>query len=254
LSAALGDVQAQRNEHFAIPGQVTVCVVGGVDTASALATVKKLLRDLELKGKPVALVKARSGNLDLTWDLEARHLLLTWPIPEFGQPDYAELMVAGQLLSMQLASSPNLNQQTGMALAGADLITPEGNFFYISAALKPGATFEEVRAQLQSSLDKLSAGTDLDQAAAFGKQLSFSITQVTDPGAFMSSLPPGMTSAMMEANIGLMFGLNVHRYGPMREALARNLSATTPAKVREAVQKYLSGAACSVCTIQPKQN
>lgn len=163
-------------------------------------------------------------------------------------------MVAGQLLSMHLTSSLNLKQQTGMVLAGADVITQEGNFFYISASLKAGATFEQVRAQLQSSLDRLSTGDNLDQAAAFGKQLSFSMTQVMDPGTFMSSLHPGMMPAMMEANIGLMFGLNVHRYGPRRETLARNLSATTPASVRQAVQKYLSGSDCSVCTIQPKQN
>lgn len=255
LNATLGDVQALRNEHFAIPGQVTVCVVGGVETAIVLSTLEKQLGGIKLTGKPVAAVRPRSGNIDLTWDLEARHLLLTWPIPGFEVGDYAQLMVAGQLLSMEFASAPKkLKQQVGMALSGADLVTPEGNFFYISASLKPGATFEEVRKQLQATLDRLCAGQGLDQAADFGKQLAFSITQVADPSAFTSSLPPGMTTAMMEGNIGLMFGLNVHRYGAERETLARNLAATTPAKVRQAVQKYLSVTGCSVCTIQPKQN
>jgi predicted Zn-dependent peptidase len=254
LNAALADVQALRDEHFAIPGQITVCVAGGVEPATVMAVLKEELGNIKLTGKPVPAVKTRSGKMDLTWDLEARHLLLTWKIPGFEDSNYAGLMVAAQLLSMEFASSPKLKQQVGMALAGTDLLTPEGNFFYISASLKPGASFEEVGRQLQATLDRLAAGQDLDQATGFGKQLAFSMRQVADPSAFMSSLPPGMTPAMLEGNLGLMFGLNVHRYGAKREALAQNLSAATPASARQAIQKHLSGAACSICTIQPKQN
>jgi hypothetical protein len=47
----------------------------------------------------------------------------------------------------------------------------------------------------------------------------------------------------------VMFGLNIHRYGPKREFLAKNLSAVTPGRVQQVVRKYLSQTNCTVCFI-----
>ena len=251
LNAKLSDVQALRDEHFAVPGKVTVCVVGVIEPATALTVLRSELGKLELRGKPIATVKRSSGDADLTWDLDARHLLLTWQIPGFDDADYAALMVAAQLSNMQFASSPELQQQAGILLAGADLLTPEGNFFYVSAALKPGTSLQQLRERFQTSLDGLATGKGLELATPIGQQLAFGLRQVTDPRQAMGSLPPGMTPGMLEANLGLRFGLNVHRYGPERERLATSLSAVSPASVQAAVREYLSRHSCSVCTIQP---
>src|SRR5207247_1527217 len=118
---------------------------GGLDAKRVFAEAEKQLGELRLSAAATPASKAVSTNLDLTWDLDAGHLLATWPIPDFRQPDHAALMVAAQWLNMQLASDPDLEPQIGMAFAGADLTTPEGSFFFISAALRPGAEVDAAR-------------------------------------------------------------------------------------------------------------
>jgi len=45
-----------------------------------------------------ALLQMRDSSRDMTWDLNASHILLTWPIPDFSTDDYAALMVASRLV------------------------------------------------------------------------------------------------------------------------------------------------------------
>src|SRR5205823_4954478 len=131
--------------------------------------------------KPVPPEQVRTGNLELTWDLDARHLVLTWPIPIpwafSSEADVAALMVGAQWLNMQFFSDAQLRQQTGQVLAGTDLVTPGGNFFYVSASLRPGAAFADVQKKIQIQVARLTAAdTDLRQIPVVGRQLASSLT------------------------------------------------------------------------------
>ncbi|HLH57067.1 MAG TPA: insulinase family protein [Verrucomicrobiae bacterium] len=253
LAAKLNDVQALRNAHFAVPGEVTVCVVGGVPTPTALAGLKEDLESLRLTATPVSKVKPKNGDVELTWDLDGRALLMTWPIPDFDDPDYAALMVAGQLLNMKMAATQPAKRTSGAVLAGADLITPEGKFFYVSTALNQAASFDELRERFQAAVDELAAGNDLNQAKAIGQQIAFTLTRVSPPPSFVP-LPAGITRAIVEGNLGLRFGMNVHRFGASREKLASNLSAVSPGDVQRVAKKYLSRSSCAVCQIEPRNS
>src|SRR5688572_5327806 len=83
LRARLQDVQRYHDEHFFLPQKATVCIVGGVDLQSVLAEVGHQLGNLIARARPVSPVTPRAGKLDITWDLDARHLLLVWPLPDF---------------------------------------------------------------------------------------------------------------------------------------------------------------------------
>jgi hypothetical protein len=145
-----------------------------------------------------------------------------------------------------------LKKLTGHAFAGTDLITPEGNFFYISASLRPDSAFADIEKILRAPLQKLSDNEiDLPQLAMLGRQLASSLTDVPDPALILRQVPPGMKPAMVEGNLGLAFAMNVHRYGPHRGTLAGNLAAVSPAAVHRAAVKHLAPAKASVCTISP---
>src|SRR2546427_3957358 len=164
-------------------------------------------------------------------------------------------MVAGQWLTRQFFADPKLKQQTGMVLAGADLATPEGNFFYVSASLRPEASFQEVRDAIEQPLQKLREGKGaLAEVSMLGNQLSQGMTVLSDPAALKAQLPPTMTLAMLEMNLGLQWGMNEFHYGRHKSALARKLAAVDAKQVRQAAANYLAGAKGSAFTLRPGQD
>src|SRR2546430_6611920 len=144
LKATLAEIQKYRDERLVVLTNVVVCAVGGIEPGKLLSAFTQKLGAIQSNAKPVAPLKAHPGNREMTWDLDARHLVLTWPIPSLDHADYPALLVAAQWLNMQFFGDEGLKQLTGMTLAGVDLTTPEGNFFFVSASLRPGATFAAV--------------------------------------------------------------------------------------------------------------
>jgi len=250
LRATLEEVQRYRDDHLFLPQKTTVCAVGGVDAQSFFAEVANQLGKLASHARPAPHTTLRTGNLDITWDLDARHLLLVWPLPDFSDPDFAPLMVAAQWLTMQYFSDPQLKIKTGQAFAGTDLATPEGNFFYISASMRPDVPFAEVEKSLRVPLNQLLENKmDSTQLRMLGRQLASSLTVIPNPAEMMQQIPPGMNPALVEGNIGLAFGMNAYRYGTRREILARNLASVSPETIQRPVAKYLTAAKGMICAI-----
>jgi predicted Zn-dependent peptidase len=252
LRATLQEVQRFRDDRFFLPQRTTVCAVGGVDAQSLLAETTRQLGSLTSSAQPAPRVNPRTGHLEVTWDLEAHHLLLVWPVPDFSDSDFAPLMTAAQWLTMQYFRDPQLKKETGLAFAGTDLGTPEGNFFYISASMRPGTSFGEVEKKLRTPLNELGdKKIDSTQLRMVAQQLASSLTEIPDMAMMRQQIPPGMNPALVEGNVGLAFAMNVHRYGPHREALARNLASVSPAGIERAAAKYVTAGKGTVCTISP---
>lgn len=250
--ASLSDVQRLRDERLAVSNQVTVCIVSGLQPAEAFAEVQKQLGGLSLRPVPPLAVKTTPQSLDLTWDLDARHLLVTWPIPDCRQEDHVALMVAGQCLNMLLASDPQLTQQAGMIFAGSDLATPDGDFFFVSASLRPGSTFAALRKAIQTHVSRLSSDVStLASAPLIASQLAASLTTLPNSELVKAQSPPEISMAMIEGNLGLQLGMSKHRYGLHRPALARQLATVTAGKVQQVVRRHLTHEQSSVCTLAP---
>lgn len=102
LEATLEKIQRHRDEHLFIPAATTLCVVGGVDATTFLAEAEKELGHLEARAKPMPVGHPSiTRSRELTWDMDAHHLVLTWPIPSPGEGEYAALMAAAQWLNTQ---------------------------------------------------------------------------------------------------------------------------------------------------------
>ena len=248
--ASFAEIEQYQQERLAVLDRAVVCAVGGLDPKSALPAIARQLGSLKSAAAPPAPVKPRSGRWDATWDLAARHWLKTWPIPATDSADYAALSVAAQLLAMRLYEDADLQRAAAMTLAGADLIPPEGNYFYISAALKPGATFAAVEEKIGRHLEALrSGGESLRPAPMAARQLAFSLERPTDPESIRAQAPPGVTRAMIEGNVGLQWGMQEFRHGRRRAEMAKKLSALDPGAVHRAVQANLAEEKAATVTI-----
>ena len=202
--ASLNEIQACRDNQLAVSNHILMCVVGGIEPAEVLRIASEQLRGIKLEGKEATAVKLHPGNREMTWDLDARHLLLTWPVPGPEAADFPALLTAAQWLNVQFSSDDELKKSTGMTLAGANLATPEGQFLYVSASLRPGISFANVQARLDRHLRALSTSDQaLQLAPILAKQQAESLAHLPDPSSMKGQLPPNVTIAMVEMNLGL---------------------------------------------------
>ena len=87
-----------------------------------------------------------------------------------------------------------------------------------------------------------------------GNQLSQGMTVLPDPASLKGQLPPNVTLAMLEMNLGLQWGMNEFHYGRHKSALARKLAALDAKQVRQAAANYLAGAKGSAFTLRPGED
>jgi predicted Zn-dependent peptidase len=246
---SLQEIQAYRDEHFAVLSNVVVCIVSGIEPASALPVMADQLGRIESHAKPMAPMSPHPHSKALTWDLKARHLVITWPAPGVEEEDFAALLVAGQWLNMRFFSDPEIKTLAGLTLAGSDLAIPEGNFFYVSASLRPGASFEELQQKLERQVALLSSSGEWSMLPMLRQQLADSLTAVPDLASLKNQLPPNVSQAVVEGNIGLQWGLNEYRYGARRAGLAQKLLKLKAQDIQRAAKKYLREERSSVTCI-----
>jgi RNA polymerase sigma factor (sigma-70 family) len=238
--ATITEIQKYRDERLVVLSNTLVCVVGGIEPAKALEAFAAKLSGIRSEGQPVAPVKVRPGSREMTWDLDARHLVLTWPIPAIDHDDFPPLLVAAQWLNMQFFADQELKKLTGMVFAGADLTTPESNYFFVSASLRSDASFDAVYEKVEGHLQQLTSGKgNLSLIPMIGKQFAASLTTLPDPAGMKGQLPADMTPAMLEMNIGLQWGLNEFRYGAQKSSLAKRLETIDGTRLAKAARVRL---------------
>jgi hypothetical protein len=150
---------------------------------------------------------------------------------------------------MQMFGDAELKRLCGMTLAGCDLATPEGTYFFVSASLRPETDLEDLRARLLAAVDRLTADSSVPVSMISG-QLAKSLTSVPDPLALKAQTPAHVSLAMVEGNLGLQYGMQEHRYGSRRGTLAKQISDTSPERMREVVRKHLVTAKATICAVR----
>ncbi len=253
MKAELGDIQKYCDEGLAVLDRIVVCVVGGVEIEEVKSVAGEKLGAIASSAKVPAAVGAVEEDSEMTWDLPTKHLVLTWPIPEHNEKDYAALYVAAQMLQMRMFNDSQMKTVTGNVFAGADLATPEGNFLFINAVLQPGASFQDARKAIDGHIEALRLEESLRQAPMFGKQLAYQLTHVQDPAMLKKQAPTNMSLAMIEGNIGLQWGMRVFQYGRHRSILAENLSSLTAQDIKKAIGEYLSAEKGHALAVRPAQ-
>ena len=109
--ASLQEIQHHRDKHLPVTSNVLVCIVGGVEPARGHSAISEQLGTVRLDAAMAERVQLHPGNREMTWDLNARHLILTWPIPQPDSADYPALCAAAQWLNMKFLSDPELKNR-----------------------------------------------------------------------------------------------------------------------------------------------
>ncbi len=255
-NAKLGEAQAYRDEHFALLDRVVLCVIGGVPVDAVKPEIQKRFGAIRsgAKALPRATKQvAVGGELRATWDLDARHYMVFFPIPATDHQDYASLFIAAMFLNTQFYTAPDIKELTGAVLCGVDLATPEGSYFYISASLKPSASLKQVEDRIAFHVRKLTDDAALTQIPMFARGLSMQLGTPRDLSQALKSKPPQVTEAMMFGNLGLQWGLFDYRYGNRRAALVAALKASTPSSVSAAAKKHLTDQQGTRLLLEPKK-
>ena len=243
LEAKLADVQRYREQHLFVPGETVVCAIGGVEPNAVIAAAEESLGRLKSTAQQCPAAKdPKPVEAFVTWDVNSRQLLYTWPIPGPEKSDeYAALLTAARLFMVKGSQDPQLKTIAGpFLMAGADLNSPEGSHFYLTITLRPDAKPDEARRKLDGYLQSLTTAPDLQQMTPFiARQLALELkpeifqtlrAQVTDPSQM----------GQMEAQLAIWWAVADFHYGPRRQPMIHSLEAVTANSLTSAVRKYLT--------------
>jgi predicted Zn-dependent peptidase len=254
-AAALKDVQAYRDQHLFIPKQTFVCAIGGVEPKEFIAAAEESIGKLASRAKPPAPASTQPSSRDASWDVGARHVMLSWPIPgPVKTAEHATMMVAARIVTIRCAQNSNLSKLAGPVLAGADLHTPEDWYFYVSAALRPGASAEEALRAMKGQVDGLKQLKDSEMPVSMIAGMMAAELRPQDPEKVKTQMPAGVSAAMIEAQAAILWGMNEFRYGAQKQPLARALDRMTIEQIRRSAGKWLDAKQCAVLTLRPSEH
>jgi predicted Zn-dependent peptidase len=255
LNVDRATLQAYRDAHLVTPDRTLVCVIGGEAPDVVFDAVTESLGAVKSAAKPAESREIKAGTYKAKWDLNARHVLLTWPIPGPGEDpaDHAALMVLSRLTWMHLAQDAQLGMEFGPLIPGTDLRCPESSYFFISATArdvsKPAAQSLSTRARrVFGSIDQ----TPPMLVTEFAAQLTAEM-DVQDPVALRAQAPAHFKPGMIEAQIALTWGTAEYRLGSERAKIANAIKGVTVAQVRRAAEKYLKADRCTSLELIPAQ-
>jgi len=189
-----------------------------------------------------------------TWDLAARHLMLTWPIPSHADdlPTHAALTTLARLLMFQLAQDADLQKQLGPILVAPDLACPESNYFSISATLRPGSDFTAARTAILNRLAALATANDSPIPLEQLSPLLVQELDLHDAAELRAQVPAQMTDGMIEAQLALTWATSEYRFRPHRTDLQNALRAVTFDQIQQSIAKRLTPDQCTTLQLSPK--
>jgi len=254
-TASLKDVQAYRDQHLFIPKQTFVCAIGGVEPEEFIAAAEESVGKLTSQAKPPARASTQPSSRDASWDVGARHVMLSWPIPGPAKAaEHAAMMVAARMVTIRCAQDGGLSKLAGPVLAGADLHTPEDWHFYVSTALRPEASTEEAVRAMKGQVEGLRQLKDNEIPVSMVASMMAAELRPQDPEGLKAQMPAGISAGMAEAQVGISWGMNEFRYGDQREPLARQLERMTVEQIRRTAGKRLGAMQCVVLSLRPSRN
>lgn len=253
LRADRNALEDYRDARLVIPDRTLVCMIGGVEPDAVFTSAAEALADIEPAAKPGPGAPVKPGDHQATWDLDARHVLLTWPIPG---PDkdveaHASLLVLARLLLVRMAQDRHLRESLGPVLVGADLCCPESSYFYLSATCRPGTDASEASKRLA---DQVAAIAVAPRETLHVRQVSEQLIRefdVQDPDALRAQAPPSLKPGMIEAQLAVNWGTTAYRLGARRRDVTAALRTVTFEQVRKAAQEYLSADRCTSVALSP---
>ena len=243
-SAELSELQAYRNHHLVQRDRVLLCVIGGIEPEALQLAMTEQLGHINLTANAMPKATAtpvQEKDRRATWDLNVTHYMETYAIPNATHENYPAFFVAHMLLNQSLMMDSELKQLTGSIFCGADIVTPEQTYLYVTTALKPDSDIEKVKQRIGQLINQLKQPKNNAQVAMIAPALSMQFSSPMDiEMAMQQHKPAGMTETIMLANIGLQWGLLEYQYGDALPQFANALANVSAADVADVVSRTLT--------------
>jgi hypothetical protein len=195
----------------------------------------------------LARLQLRSGEVDVGWDAETRHLILAWPTPPASTPEHAALSVAAEALSARLPVAPDITR-----LAKMPLVTNEvEGLFLVNVQAKPGADLDALKSRLLEQVEKLSTPEGFNEVqVALARR---GLVQVLRPGGLRTMLLSLSGSRLMSrTNLELQRMGKEIAWGDL-DAYAGRVEVLDGTTVRAALAGHLAPQRAIVVRVEPER-
>ena len=247
-AATLHDVRQWFTDHYA-PNNVVLALAGDIDLASAKPLVELYFSHIAMGPvvKPVVagpVTLAAPVHRDMLDQVATTRLFRVWSGPGMNDKDAPALEIGmevlGGLASSRLDSALVRGSQLAVSVAGEDEQAELVSQLSLSMDIKPGVDRAKAEAAFDAEIAKfIASGPSADEVRrAATKAVSEQIGALEGVGGFS-----GKGAQLAE---GLLYSGDPAKY---KRDLAE-IAALTPAKVRAAVQRWLSRPAFSL-TVTP---
>ena len=242
-SAELSELQTYRNRHLVHADRVLLCIIGGIEPEALQSAMEEQLGQIKLTANtlPSATTPTAEKNRKAIWDVNVTHYMETYPIPDPTDENYPAFFVACMLLNQSLMMDTELKQLTGSVFCGADLVTPEQTYLYVTASLKPDSDVEKVKRRIGQLINQLKQPENNWQVTMTAPALSQQFSAPMDIEMVMQQhKPTGVTETMMLGNLGLQWGLLEYQYGDTLPQFASALADVSADDVADIANRYLT--------------
>jgi len=234
-------------DHYYVPNNIVLAIVGDFQTDEALAQVKRAFGRLEPveeiprnpTQEPEQLGERRAA---IEFDLRSPVLAVAWHAPATGHPDAEALDVLSQILSAGRSSRLYrrlvYEAQQALGAEGAYWEMQQAGVFYAFVAVRPGAAIERVEAMLFEEIDRVAReSVRADELEKAKRQLEVGLVN-------------GLATSHALANrIGYDF-VTLGRIRPLEERLTA-IEAVRAEDVRRVAQNYLGADRRSIVRVVP---
>ena len=254
LNADRAALEAYRDARLLVPQRTLVCMTGGVEPDVVLAAAGETFGSLKSAAALPATEAPKVGDHRATWDLDARHVILAWPIPapENDPKAHAAAMVLARLLWVQLMQDAQAQQALGMVIVAADLHCPEGSYLYISTPQRPDADWAATEKRINDQIERLAGAEPMAALPMLVAQLA-SETEAQDPAMLRAQAPAHLKPGLIEAQCAIYWGSAAHRLGARRGEVLGALKEITADQVRQSLRDYLTKDRRIILELSPKQ-
>ena len=188
------------------------------------------------------------GSHTATWDVGMGHLIHWWLVPDTSPADRAAVDALSLIVNTRIQQRGEFGRLGVQAVAAADLITPEGRWFMISASVPDGVDV----AMVEAAVDGVVAGLgDLPEASLLIRSMTEQLTEWPDFADLRTRFSGQDGVEWIEAQQALFLIYAQLNMGLSLEAVIAAYAALVPSDLEQLARESLTKEARSRLLLKP---
>lgn len=204
--ASVGELTDYVRRRVPVGAPVRLVGVGPVPSAEILARLEAGLGQLAPRSVEQATADwdGKPADHRATWDLNMRHYIEWYRLPDRGGADRAGAILLAQFLSIRLTQNRELRGRGMIPMAGADLVTPEGRFLKITSSFRTDEDLELLRGEIGAAIeDPFASAAALGGVERLVQQISGQLARLPDFDMLRRTYAGQPSADLLEAQVSL---------------------------------------------------